>query len=1367
MSSPLYVFANADNGQGNEVWVAGAGLENPRLLKDINPGIQSADPAQFTALPDGRLVFVANDGVHGRELWVTDGTEGGTRMLRDIGTGDGTYGPEQLTLLPNGSILFTADNGTTGRELWLTDGTADGTRLLKDIHPGTASSDISDFTPVADGRYVFSADDGVHGKEWWVTDGTEAGTHLLKDITPGAEGTNTRFNRMEGDGTLHVEATADSYDGQDAAWDAAYGEWKTDGTTEGTVKVSDQLPLNHLLVPVDGDTWVYKAYYWAGGSDKNLIQALYATDGTPGGTRIILDHTGGIGAPGDVFSIGNGLAVVPQGGALWVTDGTAEGTRVVAESGFYGNTYDAVAIPGGRMLVTNTIRHFDGTPDTGLLWVTDGTEAGTVQLTSPQANGPASLPDAVSVLEDGTLVFSAPSLGGDQTAVWKLDLSTGNLAQETELQAWAPTTVHEVVPQDAPTTPEEPGTPDGHAGGYVFINSGPGGNELWVADSEFGERRLLKDINAGFGSSDPSDLTRLPDGRVLFVANDGPHGRELWITDGTADGTRMVRDIGTGDGTYGPEKLTLLSSGLVMFTADNGTAGRELWVTDGTAEGTHLLKDIHAGAQGSDISDFIALPDGRFLFTADDGVHGKELWSTDGTTEGTYLVKDITPGAFGTSLGLARIDGEGNAFFSVSPENGSPDWQDIYGEWKSDGTYEGTVRTSDRTPEEWVQPAGTDGNLWVYKGFYAASDQYKDFVQAVYATDGTPEGTHIILDHTGTPGATSDMFALGNGLVVFPQLQDLWVTDGTAEGTKIIGENVLVGQWADDFTLLPDGRVLFINLHDYVGGYANTSDIWVTDGTEAGTIRLSGPLASNPQSLPETASVLDDGTILLTSHGFDGNPVATWRIDAEAGTVERLQDVSPWSGETGAVAVGHDAPAEPGTPSEPGNEAAGYVFANAEGTHGNELWVSNGELGERHLLKDINPGLASADPTELTRMADGKVLFVANDGVHGRELWITDGSETGTHMLRDIGTGDGTYGPTNLTLGSDGKVYFTANDHINGSELWVTDGTSEGTQMLMNGAPGPWSSSPNAVHELSNGHIVFTAQTGTQSNELWVTDGTPEGTDVIRAVSRFEGLFPQDIALSVDGDKGLVATNKGFLITDGTAGGTTTVEMAPATDGYYAAGQHGEDRWVFARYFGDGVNLYEKSLWSTDGTAEGTVKLLDPSEQTIGGKVSGETHLAELGNGLVIFQGGEDLYATDGTREGTHVIGDDILGLHVATDFVSLGDGRALFMNRDYADSMLSPTKADLWVTDGTEAGTFRIADSQTWNAGSLPDEVNVLADGSVVFSAASMDGNPNAVWHVNMWAGGLERLDGMQNWTGEYQPTELVAFGHQDAVWG
>jgi ELWxxDGT repeat protein len=232
---------------------------------------------------------------------------------------------------------------------------------------------------------------------------------------------------------------------------------------------------------------------------------------------------------------------------------------------------------------------------------------------------------------------------------------------------------------------------------------------------------LVKDINEGTGGSNPMHLTSVGPG-VYLSADNGTNGQELHYSLGNTFNTVVVKDINPGANGSSPQELTKLGSNL-FFTADDGENGRELWVSDSTEEGTFMVKDINTN--GSSFPNWLRVMDGTLYFMAYTEDHGKELWRSDGTADGTYMVKDINPG--------------NNSSFYWIPD-ASPSTTAIY-------------------PHHEMLMVHGDS-------LYFAADAGEQYGVEVWRTDGTVNGTELVIDIV--PGSESSwpnrFFSFGDKL---------------------------------------------------------------------------------------------------------------------------------------------------------------------------------------------------------------------------------------------------------------------------------------------------------------------------------------------------------------------------------------------------------------------------------------------------------------------------------------------------------------------------------------------------------------------------------------------------------------------------
>ena len=304
--------------------------------------------------------------------------------------------------------------------------------------------------------------------------------------------------------------------------------------------------------------------------------------------------------------------------------------------------------------------------------------------------------------------------------------------------------------------------------------------------------------------------------------------------------------------------------------------------------------------------------------------------------------------------------------------------------------------------------------------------------------------------------------------------RELWVTDGTEAGTTLVAD-VTEGseEWAiAAYLTAHDDRLFFVGDDGFEG-----EELWVSDGTAVGTTRVAdlmeGPAGSRPTGLVST----EIGLAFAAEHPDLG--VEPWISDGtDSGTI-LLGDLAPNSQSS-----------SPG--SFTGYDGALYFGASdAPGDSNRELWISDGTPEGTRLLLDLNPE-GSGFRTGFAHHG-GRLYFTGDDGQTGNEPWSSDGSAGGTRLVANIANrGRGSDPREFASIGN--LLFFSAFHFSFGIEPWFTDGSSAGTRVLDDLNPGGVPSSRPAEGTELDGLLYFSAETDAEGRELWETDGSLEGT---------------------------------------------------------------------------------------------------------------------------------------------------------------------------------------------------------------------------------------------------------------------------------
>jgi len=789
----------------------------------------------------------------------------------------------------------------------------------------------------------------------------------------------------------------------------------------------------------------------------------------------------------------------------------------------------------------------------------------------------------------------------------------------------------------------------------------------------------LLEVNAS-ANSDPKGLEKAGD-KLYFTADDGIHGKELWMHNTVTNSTAMVKDICPGTNGMGFSDDLKAIGDIVYFNANDGIHGAELWRSDGTAVGTYMVKDIKP--TGSSQPYNLMVFNGKLLFTASDSTFGNELFVSDGTSAGTVLLNDIFTG-LGSSQPSSLCQLGDLVFFYAFQIDGER-------LWKTDGTPEGTLPVKDINDEGVRLSYG--GRFLAFRNhiYFFAYEDHTGF--ELWKSDGTQAGTALVKDIN--PGAASSSETLigtaTDDYFVFraktPEVgKELWKSDGTRDGTVFLKDlSPYSIEWDSEQFVTLNNIAYFSGAHNREPNIC----LWKTDGTSDGTqVLASGSEISHPRKL----SVIDD-IILFQASG------KMWKTD---GTIQ-------------GTVVAHQIPVDSSTSSNnlhftPIGEHIYFQAGNRTLT-GTELYKTDRMAANIEIVKDINhstgSGVQNPKGDRFNTVFEYKMLFVGNDMITGDQFYITNGTPDNTlqikgvdsnpfYIMKDPNVSDRPL-PHPTAVGD--KVFFTAITSNEGFEPFVAETSEASAKLLKDIFPGFSSSIRMPFFVSYNGIFYFDAENEEHGIELWRSDGTVSGTYMLKDIYQgaYSGIYSENINTCDDdysNAKSYVIYN-GLLYfaaydeddasiwrTDGTENGTVKVITLPSNRNYHANPtimDVANGRFFFSTNT-DNSYLGNHSLWSSDGTQQGTIQL----DYIATG--SDQFKKTAVVNDVFYYTVFEDLKPvlkkSDGTAAGTVTVRENFTEYNMFTELTPCGDHLYFSVGND-----LNPAK-ELWRTDGTVEGT-------------------------------------------------------------------------------
>jgi len=536
---------------------------------------------------------------------------------------------------------------------------------------------------------------------------------------------------------------------------------------------------------------------------------------------------------------------------------------------------------------------------------------------------------------------------------------------------------------------------------------------------------------------------------------------------------------------------------------------------------------------------------------------------------------------------------------------------------------------------------------------------------------------------------------------------EIWVTNKTNDATLLKDIN-LGNKDGIDGTFINTATELNNSLYFIANDEFSAGEIWKTDGTSAGTVKVTHFLNSHISNLTLVGNYM---FFLIVRN----SNLEVWKSDGtEEGTTIVSGNNPIWN-----------------SPSFEGKCNNTFIFTfQPSGSNNSRVWRSDGtSIGTYPITIEIDGnGAGFGGSSALTQYIEFKnaLYFVARSySIFGYTTSVgimkTDGTLNNTVPVKAIYDGNNNILEYADVVEISGKLYFSLFDAtLNQLIIWESDGTTNGTKKIYDKNSDRFFMTSKLIN--NEGNLVFCGVNSKGGTSLLKMDLTnysiadiKELQDSIKTPFIFSEYSNNCTIKSIGAGKYFVSSpskliNRKGWITDMTSTNTTNIENLNNVSEVFVSNN--------SFYFAKSTTSEGAELWKSDGTQANTILFQNINTSKYG---FSDNNLATL-NDKLIFSGDDGL---SGNEPWTYSLGKVTLLKDINFGIsTSNPNSFVIFNELMYFTARDATHGNELWKTDGSPENTQIAFDVASGTSSSYPNYLKVC--NGYLFFIAKINGHNN-----------------------------------------